>query len=163
MKMARQSRFQYFLKDVLTYTPLIKMVLLLLVMWLAFSSAFFVSERGEEGSGITTYASALYWGVAAFSTAGIADTPKSTLSMLIGGLWIVLGSGVFFGTIVATITTYFMRPLRRPVRQIVDTIEYNLEQLEELSVEELDLLKETVDSLIDSMEKLKEAQTAVGD
>ena len=161
--MAKQSRFRYFLTDVLSYTPLIKMVLLLLFMWLVFSTAFYVSERWEEGSGITSYVSALYWGVAAFSTAGIAETPKSTLSMLIGGVWIVLGSGVFFGTIVATITTYFLRPLKRPVRQIVDTIEYNLEQLEELSVEELDLLKETVDSLIESMEKLKEAQMAVGD
>ena len=161
--MARQSRLHYFLSDVLSHTPLIKMVLLLLLLWLVFSTAFFVAERGEEGSGITTYASALYWGVTAFSTTGIADTPRSSLSMLIGGMWSVIGSGIFFGTIVATITTYFLRPLRRPVRQIVDTIEYNLEQLEELSVEELDLLKETVDGLIDSMEKLKEAQTAVGD
>ncbi len=161
--MARQSRLHYFLSDVLSHTPLIKMVLLLLLLWLVFSTAFFVAERGEEGSGITTYTSALYWGVTAFSTTGIADTPRSSLSMLIGGIWSVIGSGIFFGTIVATITTYFLRPLRRPVRQIVDTIEYNLEQLEELSVEELDLLKETVDGLIDSMEKLKEAQTAVGD
>ena len=161
--MARQSRLHYFLSDVLSHTPLIKMVLLLLLLWLVFSTAFFVAERGEEGSGITTYASALYWGVTAFSTTGIADTPRSSLSMLVGGVWSVIGSGIFFGTIVATITTYFLRPLRRPARQIVDTIEYNLEQLEELSVEELDLLKETVDGLIDSMEKLKEAQTAVGD
>ena len=83
--------------------------------------------------------------------------------MLIGGVWIVVGSAVFFGTIVATITTYFSRPLRRPVRQLVDTIEYNLEQLEDLSVEELDLLKGTVDSLIVTMERIKAAQTAVGD
>jgi voltage-gated potassium channel len=161
--MAKKSRFQYFLTDVMSYTPLIKMVFLLLALWLAFSTAFYVSERGAQGGQIISYTSALYWGVAAFSTAGIADTPKSSLSMLIGGIWIVLGSGVFFGTIVATITTYFLRPLRRPVRQIVDTIEYNLEQLEELSVEELDLLKNTVDSLIVNMEKLKQAQTAVGD
>jgi len=51
-----------------------------------------------------------------------------------------------------------MRPLQRPVRQIVETIEYNLEQLENLSIEELDLLKETTDSLILHMENLKEKQ-----
>jgi voltage-gated potassium channel len=139
------------------------MVFLLFFSWLMFSTFFYLSEYGKEGSHIDSYASALYWGVAAFSTAGIADTPKSTLSLLIGGVWIVLGSGIFFGTIVATITTYFVRPLKRPVRQIVDTIEYNLEQLEDLSVEELDLLKDTVDNLIENMERLKEVQTAVGD
>ena len=51
-----------------------------------------------------------------------------------------------------------MRPLQRPARQIVETIEYNLEQLENLSIEELDLLKETTDALILHMEHLKEKQ-----
>ncbi|MBW1758220.1 MAG: hypothetical protein JRJ80_18920 [Deltaproteobacteria bacterium] len=63
---------------------------------------------------------------------------------------------MFFGIIVATITGYFMRPLRRPVNQIVETIEHNLENLQDLSVEELDLLKETTDSLILYMEEIKE-------
>ena len=94
----------------------------------------------------------MYWGVAAFSTAGIADMPVKGISELIGGIWIVVGSMLFFGTIVATVTAYFMRPLQRPARQIVDTIEYNLEQLEDLSVEELELLKETTDTLIEHME-----------
>ena len=66
---------------------------------------------------------------------------------------------MFFGTIVATVTTYFMRPIQRPARQIIDTIEYNLEQLEDLSMDELCLLKETTDALIDHMERLREAQS----
>jgi len=36
---------------------------------------------------------------------------------------------------------------------IVDTIEYNLEQLDDLSAEELELLKETTDALIEHMER----------
>jgi len=78
------------------------------------------------------------------------------ISELLGGIWIVLGSMLFFGAIVATITAYFMRPFQRPLKQIIDTIEYNLEQLDDLSVEELELLKETTDSLIEHMERLKE-------
>jgi voltage-gated potassium channel len=78
---------------------------------------------------------------------------------LIGGIWIVLGSVLFFGTIVATVTTYFMRPMQRPHKKIIDTIEYNLEQLEDLSVDELDLLKETVDTLIVHVERLKESRS----
>jgi MFS superfamily sulfate permease-like transporter len=97
-------------------------------------------------------------GVAAFSTAGIAAAPLSGTARLVGGLWIVLGSVLFFGTIVATVTAYFMRPLQGPHKRIIDTIEYNLEQLDDLTVDELDLLKETVDTLIAHVEHLKEVQ-----
>ena len=149
-----------FINDILKYTPFLKIISLLVVLWLIFSAALFFSERGIDGTSITTYGHALYWTTAAFSTAGIADTPIAGISKLIGGIWIVLGSALFFGTIVATITTYFMRPLHRPAKQIIDIIEYNLEQLDELSVEELDLLKETVDGLIDHMEYLEKTQSA---
>ena len=62
---------------------------------------------------------------------------------------------LFFGTIVATVTGYFMRPMLRPHKRIIETIEYNLEQLDDLDIEELDLLRETVDTLIEHVEKLK--------
>ena len=57
--------------------------------------------------------------------------------------------------IVASVTGYFMRPVQRPARQIIDTIEYNLEHLGDLSVDELGLLKRTADNLITHMECLK--------
>lgn len=142
--------------DILAHTPFGKMVMLLVVLWLLFSAGLYCAERGAEGSTIGSYGEALYWGVAAFSTAGIADTPASGLARLLGGVWIVIGSALFFGTIVATITTYFMRPMQRPHKKIIDTIEYNLEQMDDLSIEELDLLKETVDMLIAHVERLKE-------
>jgi voltage-gated potassium channel len=144
------------MRDVLAHTPIVKMILLLIVLWLAFSAGVYWAESGVAGTAVTSYGRALYWGVAAFSTAGIADTPLSGTAQLIGGIWIVVGSSLFFGTVVATITGYFMRPLQRPVHQIVETIEYNLEHLEALSVEELDLLKETTDALILHMEHLKQ-------
>lgn len=90
------------------------------------------------------------------STAGIADTPASGAAKLVGGIWIVIGSVLFFGIIVASVTAYFMRPLQRPANQLVDSIEYNLEQLDSLTIDELDLLKETVDTLIEHVERLKE-------
>lgn len=157
--MKPNSRMKRFIKDILKYTPFLKIISLLVVLWLLFSAGLFFSERGIDGTSITSYGHALYWTTAAFSTAGIADTPISGMSKIIGGIWIVLGSALFFGTIVATITTYFMRPLHRPGKQIIDIIEYNLEQLDELSVEELDLLKETVDGLIIHMEYLERAQS----
>lgn len=152
----RSSRF---VRDVVAYTPVLKMTFLLIFLWMLFSAGIYFAESGAEGTTITSYGRALYWGVAAFSTAGIADMPVNGIAELLGGIWIVLGSMLFFGAIVATITAYFMRPLQRPSKQIIDTIEYNLEQLDDLSFEELELLKETTDALIDHMERLKERKT----
>ena len=157
-----RTRLGRFINDVYEHTPFIKMVLLLVVLWLLFSAGMYYAELGATGTSIHTYADALYWGVAAFSTAGIADAPVTGMAQLVGGLWIVLGSVVFFGAIVATVTTYFMRPMQRPHKKIIDTIEFNLEQLNELSVDELDLLKETVDTLIAHVEHLKQNQSTVG-
>ena len=151
-------RFRRFLAEVVSHTPLIRMVLLLVVLWMSFSAGVYLAERGVEGAAIGSYGEALYWGVAAFSTAGIANTPVSGTAQLIGGLWIVIGSVLFFGTIVATITTYFMRPMQRPHKMIIDTIEYNLEQLDDLTLEEIDLVKDTVDVLINHVEELKARQ-----
>ncbi len=152
------SRPKRFIKDIATHTPFTKMIFLLVILWFAFSTGLYFAERGTEGATITSYGDALYWGIAAFSTAGIADTPQSDIAQLIGAIWIVVGSVIFFGTIVATVTTYFMRPMQRPAKKIVDTIEYNLEQLNDLAIDELDLLKETVDTLIIHVERLKKKQ-----
>jgi voltage-gated potassium channel len=147
-----------FIKDVASHTPIVGMVFLLVLLWLAFSAMLYVAESDVEQATIRSYGDALYWGIAAFSTAGIADAPQSDLALLVGGIWIVIGSILFFGTIVATVTSYFMRPMQRPGKRIIDTIEYNLEQLEDLTIDELNLLKETVDTLIVHVEHLKEQQ-----
>jgi len=152
----RHARLKRFVADVSTHTPFTRMVVLLVVLWLGFAAAIYFAERGVEGASIESYGNALYWGIAAFSTAGIADTPVSVFAQLIGGIWIVLGSMLFFGTIVATVTAYFMRPLLRPHKRIIETIEYNLEQLEDLNLDELELLKKTTDTLIEHVERLKD-------
>ena len=145
-----------FIRDVILHTPILKMTFLLVILWMLFSAGIYFGESGAEGTKITSYGKALYWGVAAFSTAGIADMPVTGISELLGAIWIVLGSVIFFGGIVATVTAYFMRPLHRPSKQIIDTIEYNLEQLDDLTIDELELLMETTDLLIKHMEHLKE-------
>jgi voltage-gated potassium channel len=89
---------------------------------------------------------------------GYCPVPVLGVSKLIGGIWIIVGSALFFGTIVATIQPISCGALERPVKQIIDIVEYNLEQLEQLEtlfIEELDLLRETVEGLISHMEYLK--------
>ncbi|MFC1680294.1 two pore domain potassium channel family protein [Pseudomonadota bacterium] len=159
LKSTRQARFKRFLEDVSAHTPFVHLVVLLVVMWILFSGALYLAERNMGGASIRSYGEALYWGVAAFSTAGIADTPVTAAGQFVGALWIVLGSMLFFGTIVATATSYFMRPMQRPHKKIIDTIEYNLEQMDDLTLDELNLLKETVDTLIVHVEHLKAKQS----
>lgn len=155
-------RGKKFLRDLVDHTPVIKMTFLLVATWMLFYAGIFLGEQGAEGTTITSYGKALYWGIAAFSTAGIADMPVNGISEFIGAIWIILGSLLFFGAIVATVTAYFMRPLQRPSKQIINTIEYNLEQLDDLTIEELELLKETTDALIEHMENLQAARTKNG-
>ena len=162
MRRKIDARVKRFIRDLLIHTPILNMIYTMVVLWVLFSAGIYFSERGTEGAVIHSFGDALYWGVAAFSTAGIADTPQSGLAKLVGGIWIVVGSVIFFGTIVASVTTYFTRPMQRPVKKIIDTIEYNLEQLTDLTLEELDLLKETVDTLIEHVEKLKIKQKNTG-
>jgi voltage-gated potassium channel len=153
--MRRARRWKSFFGDVLRQTLFVRLASLLILLWLLFAAALWYVDHDVAGSPIRSYGQALYWGIAAFSTAGIANPPVTAAGHLIGGLWIVVGSTLFFGAIVATVTAYFMRPLQRPARQIVETIEFNLEHLDELSIEELDLLKSTVDTLIGHMERVK--------
>jgi voltage-gated potassium channel len=148
---------QKFVRDLVIHTPVINMTVLLVVLWMLFAAGIYLGEQGAEDTTITSYWRALYWGIAAFSTAGIADMPVTTTAEVIGAIWIILGSLLFFGAIVATVTAYFMRPLQRPSRRIIDTIQYNLSQLDDLSIEELELLRETTDSLIEHVERLKAA------
>jgi voltage-gated potassium channel len=155
LRIAHEPRIGRYLEAVVTQTHFLRFVSLLVVLWMLFSAGIYASERAAVATPIDSYGKALYWGIAAFSTAGIADTPESAGARLLGGIWIVVGSTIFFGIIIATVTSYFMRPMQSPVSQIVDTIEYNLEHLEELSVQELELLKKTTDALIVHTEGLK--------
>ncbi len=155
LRVAPTPRIGRYIHEIATQTSFLSILLILLVMWLVSASGLWLAERGAPATAVRSIGDALYWGVAAMSTAGIADTPVTAAGKLIGGSWILLGSVLFFGTLVATVTSYFMRPLARPAHQIVETIEYNLEHLSDLSVEELDLLKETTDALILHVEKLK--------
>ena len=148
-------KFQKFIKDIIDRTLFLHLASVLGFLWLAFSAALYLAERGADDSPIQSFGVAMYWGRAALSTAGIADSPISGLSKLIGGTWIIVGSVMFFGIIVSTVTAYFMRPVQRPTDQLVESIEYSLEELDQLSVEELDLLKENVDALIEHMEEIK--------
>lgn len=148
-------RLLNFLGEVAERTPIVRLTLLLLGLWVLSSIALWWVEHDVAGTPVPDIGAALYWSIAAFSTAGIANSPVTNPGRLIGGAWIVVGSVIYFGAIIAAVTGYFMRPVQRPVRNLIDTIENNLEHIEELTIEELELLRETADGLIEHMEKIK--------
>ncbi len=134
---------------VFTKTPFMPMMVVIIVLWLLFSAGFYFAEHGENVN-ITSYGQALWWGMASIETMGTPYQPITTAGKAIGGVWAILGVILFWGMIIASVTTYFARRKEGTLSQIIATIEYNLEQLDSLSLEELQVLKGTTDSLIDA-------------
>jgi voltage-gated potassium channel len=92
-----------------------------------------------------------------------APGPITTAGMIIGGFWSIFSTIAFFGIIIGTLYSYFMLPRRRPSRELVSAIQYNLEELENLSLEELEALKEITAKLVDSqINRLKEKPRSSG-
>jgi voltage-gated potassium channel len=155
----RMPSILIFLKDLIVHTPFLQMFILLIFVWLGLSAGVYFADHNADGTSIITYGDALYIGIAGFSTSGIAAMPVTPVGKVFCALVMVLGSAIFFGAIVSAVTVYFMRPLQRPKKQLISTIEYNLGQLEGLSVEELELLKETTANLINIQIKQNKTKT----
>jgi len=70
--------------------------------------------------------------------------------MIVGAIWSVIGTVALFGMIIATFYAYYVDPKRRPSRAIIDALQYNLEEMEELSVDELNALRDTVTNIVNA-------------
>ena len=145
-----------FIKVMITQTPLIPMLSITAVLWILFSLGVYLAEHGVNEH-VSSFGQALWWSLAAVETMGTPYKPVTLAGQIVGGIWAILGVVLFWGTIIASVTTYIAKRRRRTERQIIETIEDNLEQLEKLSVDELETLKETTDVLIyEHINRLKE-------
>jgi len=145
-----------FIKVMITQTPLIPMLSITAVLWILFSLGVYLAEHGVNEH-VSSFGQALWWSLAAVETMGTPYKPVTLAGQIVGGTWAILGVVLFWGTIIASVTTYIAKRRRRTERQIIETIEDNLEQLEKLSVDELETLKETTDVLIyEHINRLKE-------
>ena len=139
-----------FLGDVATKTPLIPLLLALIVLWLLSSWGIYLAEHSSNEQ-LSSYTHALWWSFTAMQTQGAnAPGPLTTAGMTIGAFWSIFSTIAFFGVIIGTLYSYFMLPLRRPSRELIGAIQYNLEELENLSIDELEALKETTARLVDA-------------
>jgi len=60
--LSRRSR--KFIRDVVVHTPILKLAFLLVILWILFAAGLYFGESGAEGTTITSYGRALYWGIA---------------------------------------------------------------------------------------------------
>ena len=139
-----------FLRDIATKTPLIPLILALIGLWLLFSWGVYLAERGANEQ-ITSYGYALWWSFTAMQTQGAnAPGPITTLGIIMGSIWSIFSTIAFFGVIIGSLYAYFMLPRRRPSREIISALQYNLEQLENLSIDELEVLRETTVQVVNT-------------
>ncbi|MHC1578966.1 MAG: two pore domain potassium channel family protein [Dehalococcoidia bacterium] len=141
-----------FLKVMVTQTPLVPMLAVTATLWIVFSAGFYFAENGVNEH-VNTFGQALWWSLAAVETMGTPYKPVTLTGQVVGAIWAVLGVVLFWGTIIASVTSYFMKRRERMEKQIILTIEHNLEQLDKLSIDELETLKVTTDVLIDEQIK----------
>jgi len=139
-----------FVRQIVTETPLVPLILALIGLWLLFSLGFYLVER-EVSEQIHSYSQALWWTFTAMHTQGANNPgPITTPGMLIGSIWSIFSTLAFFGVIIGSLYAYYMLPRRRPSREIVNALQYNLEQLENLSVNELEVLRDTTVRIVNA-------------
>jgi len=123
----------------------------------------YLLERGAEDSGMTNYWVGLWWAVSAFSTVGHSGVDVVTVGgRIVGSIYTVASVGLFFGSVLAAFSSYFILMWRRPKRQLVDTINYYLQRIDELSVEELEDLDDMTRGLLHTAKERADAEERHG-
>lgn len=139
-----------FLRDVTFRTSLVPLLLTLVVLLLLSSWGIYLVEH-RENEQLYSYGHALWWSFTAMQTQGAnAPGPITTAGMTIGAIWSIFSTIAFFGVIIGTLYSYFMLPRRRPSRELISALQYNLEELENLSIDELEALKEATTRLVNA-------------
>ncbi len=135
-----------FIKDVVTKTPLLLLMLGLILLWLLTSWGIYLAEHNVNEY-MSTYTHTLWWSFAAMQTQG-APAPITNVGIIIGAVWSVISTIAFFGVIIGTMYSYYTIPQRHFSRELIGALQYNLEELEDLSIDELEGLKDTVARLV---------------
>ena len=139
-----------FIRDMALGTPLIPLILTLVVLWLLFSLVIYLAER-EVNEQLITYGHTLWWSFTAMQTQGAnAPGPITTSGIVLGAVWSIFSTIAFFGVIIGSFYAYYMLPRRQHTREILNAIQYNLEEFEKLSVDELEALKEVTERTINT-------------
>lgn len=130
-------------RDIFTQTLLVPVMAFLAVLVLIIPIPIFLIERSSDDAEVTSYGIGLWWAVAAFTTVGHSDIDLvTTPGRILGSLYTIISVALFFGSVIAAFSSYFLLTWRMPKRQVIDTITYYLQRVDELSAEELEELEE---------------------
>ena len=146
------------IRDLVFETPFFVMVPIVVVLLLLFSAGLYFAEVGAAGSSVNSYGEALWDGVVLMTTAGTMSEPVTAAGHVIGAIWTILGCTLFYGTIIASasayfllpISSYFLLPRRGGQAKLLGTLQYNLGRLEELSLKDLEAMKNETMNIIDT-------------
>ena len=139
-----------FLLDIVRETPFIPLLLVLFFLWLFFSLLVYLVE-GPVNEQFHSYWFTLWWTFTAMQTQGAnSPGPVHPIGMIIGGLWSIIGTVIFFGVIIATIYSYYMIPKQRRSKRVIEALQYNLNEIEYLAIDELVALRDTVVNIVNA-------------
>lgn len=140
-------RLGHFAKVIITETPLVLMLTIVVILTAIVAAILFVLERNANEN-VDTYLDTVWWAMSSIQTQGNTWRPETFWGSVVGGAWTVIGTVLFFGAIVASVTVFFIRRRERTEMELINTIKRNLDDLDSLTQVELELLKESTNNVI---------------
>ncbi len=145
--------------DIFTQTALLPVIGLLTLLVILVPVPMFLIERSAGDAEITSYWIGLWWAVSAFTTVGHSEVGLVTAAgRAVGSIFTVVSVALFFGSVIAAFSSYFLLTWRRPKRQVIDTVTYYLQRIEQLTIEELEELEEITAGLLHTAKERAEAE-----
>lgn len=137
----------HFGKVLFTETPLLLSLSVVAFMAGVVATLIYFLERAANPN-VESFVDALWWAIFTMQTAGNSWRPETLWGGIIGGGWSIIGTIMFYGAIIASVTVFFMRRRERTDVELITTIKRNLDDLDNLSLEELELLRESTSNLV---------------
>ena len=134
-------------KVIFTETPLILSLSMVAFMAGIVAALIYFLERAVNPN-VESFVDALWWAIFTMQTAGNSWRPETLWGGIVGGGWSIIGTIMFYGAIIASVTVFFMRRRERTDVELITTIKRNLDDLDNLTLEELELLRESTSNLV---------------
>ena len=136
-----------FWKVVFTETPLLLSLSVVAFLAGVVATLLYFLER-DSNANVEGFVDAVWWTIFTMQTHGNSWRPDTFWGSVVGGAWSIIGTIIFYGAIIASVTVFFMRRRERTEVELITTIKRNLEDLDKLSMEELELLRESTNNLV---------------
>ena len=136
-----------FWKVVFTETPLLLSLSVVAFLAGLVATLIYFLER-DSNANVNGFVDAIWWTIFTMQTHGNSWRPDTFWGSVVGGAWSIIGTIIFYGAIIASVTVFFMRRRERTEVELITTIKRNLEDLDKLSMDELELLRESTNNLV---------------